>query len=58
MCGYEESEIASELPRIRKVFSRIEIGDEDIKQARDRLFMYYDMELLGVKKIMGLFLKE
>ena len=58
MCGYEEGEMERELPRVREVFTRLDIGDDDIEQARDRLFTYYDMELTGVRKITGLFLKE
>jgi hypothetical protein len=58
MCGYDEHEVESEKPRVRKAFTRLGITDEDIKHAMERLTRYYDMELQGVRKLIGIYLKE
>jgi len=54
LCGFRSDEIESQLPRIRKVFSKIGITNEDIGQAKHRLNTYYDMELQGVRKMLRL----
>ena len=58
LCGFESREIDAELDRAKKVFSRINITDEDIEKAKKRLVKYYDMELTGVRKILGIYLRE
>lgn len=58
LCGYETHEMESELPRVQKAFARLGITDEDIARGKQRLTTFYDMELKGVRKIIGLFLKE
>ena len=58
LCGYEANEMEMELPRVRSAFTKLGITDEDILHGKQRLNMYYDMELKGVRKLLGLFLKE
>ena len=58
LCGYEANEMELELPRVRKAFTKLGITDEDILHGKQRLTMYYDMELKGVRKLLGLFLRE
>ena len=58
MCGYEENKLASELPRIKKVFSKLGITEEDIDRGKKRLVTYYDIEFKGVQKLFRLYLKE
>jgi len=58
LCGFEEEEIKSELPRISRAFSILNISDEDIKRAQQRLKKYYDVELRGVRKIIRLCMLE
>lgn len=58
LCGYESHEMESELPRVQKAFARLRITDKDIARGKQRLAAYYDMDLKGVRKIIGLFLKE
>jgi benzoyl-CoA reductase/2-hydroxyglutaryl-CoA dehydratase subunit BcrC/BadD/HgdB len=58
LCGFEAHEIESELPRVEKVFSRLEITTEDIEIAKQRLTKYYDVELLGVRKALRLCVRE
>ncbi|MFC2070074.1 2-hydroxyacyl-CoA dehydratase [Chloroflexota bacterium] len=58
LCGYKEQEIESELPRVKKVFDKLGITNEDIERAKQRLTKYYDIELKGVRKILRLLLQE
>jgi len=58
MCAYEDKEIESERPRVQKAFDRLGITNEDINNAMKRLDMYYDMEVLGVRKLFGIYLKD
>jgi benzoyl-CoA reductase/2-hydroxyglutaryl-CoA dehydratase subunit BcrC/BadD/HgdB len=58
LCGYEEAEIETELPRVEKAFSKLGLKAKDIEMGKQRLHKYYDMELKGVRKIFRLFLLE
>jgi benzoyl-CoA reductase/2-hydroxyglutaryl-CoA dehydratase subunit BcrC/BadD/HgdB len=58
LCGYEAHEIESELPRVRKAFDRLGISGEDIVRGKQRLAMYYNVELKGVRKLLGLYVRE
>ena len=58
LCGYEANEMEMELPRVRSAFAKLGITDEDILRGKQRLTTYFDMELSGVRKLFGLFLRE
>ncbi len=58
LCGYESSEMESELVRVRKAFSRLGVTDEDVERGKGRLRTYYDIDLKGVRKLLGLFVRE
>ncbi len=58
LCGYELKEIELELPRVKKAFTRLGITDQDISLAKQRLKTYYEIELRGIQKLFGLFVKE
>jgi benzoyl-CoA reductase/2-hydroxyglutaryl-CoA dehydratase subunit BcrC/BadD/HgdB len=58
LCGYEAHEMETELPRVRKAFAKLGITAEDILPGKQRLAAYFDMELKGVKKLFGLFLRD
>jgi len=58
LCGFEPEEIKKEERRIERAFSLIEIEDEDIDRAKVKIKKYLDMELLGMRKVLGLWLKE
>jgi len=58
LCGFEEHEIESELPRVEKAFNKLGITDEDIERAKQRLTKYYDIELQGVRKVFRLCVRE
>ena len=58
LCGFETSEIESQLPRIEKAFHRLGINAGDIERGKQRLKKYYDIELQGVRKAIGLSIRD
>ena len=58
MCGFEPGEAKTELPRLERVFNKLGISSEDIRDSKKRLNLYYDMELKGIRKIFRLCLRE
>jgi hypothetical protein len=58
LCGCEEHEIKTDLPRIEKAFGRLGITQEDIERGKQRLKKYYDMELPSVRRAIGLCIKD
>ena len=58
LCGFDESEIESQLPRIEKAFSRLGITAGDIEQGKQRLKKYYDIELQGIRQAIGLSIRD
>jgi hypothetical protein len=58
LCGFESEEIKGETPRIEKAFSILGICDEDVDRAKAKIEKYFDIKLLGMRKILGLWLKE
>jgi len=56
--GFEANDISQELPRIKKAFKKLGIKDEDISRAEERLNDFFDLELLGVRKLLGILVKE
>lgn len=58
LCGYEAKEMESEVPRVKKAFTKLGITDQDVSRAKQRLKTYYDIELKGIQKLFGLFVKE
>jgi len=58
LCGFEEQEMESELPRVEKAFTKLGITDEDIERGKQRLAKYYDIELKGVRKVFRLIVRE
>jgi len=58
LCGYEANEMEMELPRVRKAFTKLGITNEDIEVGKKRLTTYFDIELKGVRKLFGVFVRE
>src|SRR4030066_213007 len=58
LCGFESREIKEEASRIEKAFGILEIDDKDINRAKAKIKKYLDIELLGMRKVLGLWLKE
>ncbi|MEE8618854.1 MAG: 2-hydroxyacyl-CoA dehydratase family protein, partial [Dehalococcoidales bacterium] len=58
LCGFEDDEIEKERPRIEKVFQKIGLGSEDMKQAKKWVTEQHDIKLLGMRKVMRVWLLE
>ena len=58
LCGFEDSEINKEKPRIDRVFQRLELGPEDMKRADEWVRQNHDVELLGVRKLLRAWIME
>jgi len=58
LCGFESEEIKQEESRVRKAFEILDIEPEDISQAAERITNFFDIELLGIRKALGIWLKE
>ena len=58
LCGYDEEEITRESPRIDKAFQRMDIGEEDVRRAEGRIMEHYDVQLQGVRKLLGVHMRE
>jgi benzoyl-CoA reductase/2-hydroxyglutaryl-CoA dehydratase subunit BcrC/BadD/HgdB len=58
LCGYEPDEIKSERPRIERAFEKLEFGKEDIDGGEERIRYYFDIDLLSVRKMLGLWIKS
>lgn len=58
MCGFDTDEANMALPRIKRLFNKIGITREDIEPTKQRLRLYYDLELEGVRKILRFCLLE
>src|SRR4030042_151403 len=58
LCGFEPEEMKKDTRRIETVFQRLELGPEDMKRADSWVKENHDVTLSGVRKILGLWLKE
>jgi benzoyl-CoA reductase/2-hydroxyglutaryl-CoA dehydratase subunit BcrC/BadD/HgdB len=58
LCSFDEAEIVSQKQRIEKTFKILGLGPVDMDRAVARVQKYFDMELVGVRKALGLWLKE
>ena len=58
LCGFEPEEIEGEASRIDKAFKILEIGPDDVDEATERVKRFFDLELLGIRKALGLWVKE
>jgi hypothetical protein len=58
LCGFEAEEIEKERPRIETAFQKLELEPRDIKTAESWVRDNHDIELIGVRKLLGIWLKE
>jgi len=58
MCGFASDQAKAALPRVEKAFGRLGLGAQEIEQAKNRLCTYYDLDLQGIRKLLGLFVKS
>ena len=58
LCSFEPDEIERERPRIDRAFSKLGLGQEDFERGEQRLRRYLDMDLLGVRRFLGIWMRE
>ena len=59
LTGFEEEEIGEYLPQWRKASEKLGLTEEDIRFAtEERLPAYFAVELEGIRKLLGCFVKE
>ncbi len=57
-CGFELIDIERQRSRIDRAFTILEITTEDLERAEERVGRYFDIKLMGMRKILGIWLKE
>ena len=58
LCGYTPAEIDAALPDVKRVFERLELTNEDVERAKERIRLYYQPEFEGMRKVMGVYIRE
>jgi benzoyl-CoA reductase/2-hydroxyglutaryl-CoA dehydratase subunit BcrC/BadD/HgdB len=58
LCGFEPEGIGRQLPRAMKTFEKFGLTDEDIKRGMERIKLYYNTDIEGVRKTLGIQLRE
>jgi len=58
LCGFQDKEIEKEKVRIEKVFEKIDIGPDDMDRTVKRVNEQFDIQLLGVRKLLRAWLLE
>ena len=58
LCDFEPVEIDRERPRIDKAFRVLGLGEEDFKRGEQRLRRYLDVDLLGLRRFLGIWMRE
>jgi benzoyl-CoA reductase/2-hydroxyglutaryl-CoA dehydratase subunit BcrC/BadD/HgdB len=56
--GYEPEEIEAQADRVSEALRRLDITAENIGEAKARLVKYYDLELVGMRKMLGLYMRD
>ncbi len=58
LCGYEAEEIKEERSPIERALHILELGPDDMDRALKFVNRYHEVSLLGVRKLLGAWLKE
>jgi len=58
LCGFEDDEMGKERLRVEKVLTKLELGPAEMRTARDWVRQNHDVSLVGVRKLLGAWLKE
>lgn len=58
LCGFEPEEISREEERVTRAFRILEIGNDDVEKATKRVREFFDIGLLGMRKVLGVYVKE
>ena len=58
LCGFEPEDMEKQKPRIDKAFDTLEIEANDISRGTERIKRFFDIHLVGMRKVLGLWIKE
>ena len=58
LCGFEADELDLVLPRAAETFTRLDLGQDDIRVAIDWVSQNHDVELRGARKLLRVWLNE
>jgi len=58
LCGYEELEDKEDIQRAKRAFHKLGVTDEDVERAKRNIRKYYDVELEGIRKMLGIYLRD
>lgn len=58
LCGFTPEEINNEMPRIEKAFKILGVDAADAKRSAEHIRQYQDNELMGVRKMRGVGVRE
>ena len=58
LCGFEGAELEKGLPRVKKAFDIIGLNEDDIERGIKRINLFFDTELVGMRKILGVWMNE
>jgi hypothetical protein len=58
LCGFEDKEIEEKKPRIERAFEILEIRPDDLERGKSRISSYFDIDLDGIRKTLGMWIKE
>jgi hypothetical protein len=58
LCGFEPEEIERERSRIDRAFEKLELSPADLEQAENRVREYFDTSMDGVRKSLGIWMKQ
>ncbi len=58
LCAFDQEEIEDQRPRIESAFDKLGLDTTDMERAVTRVQKVFDIELLGVRKALGVWIKE
>ncbi|MDY6881395.1 MAG: 2-hydroxyacyl-CoA dehydratase family protein [Desulfatiglans sp.] len=58
LCGFDKMDMDNEKRRIERALEIAGLGSEDIERAIERVRKHFDIELLGIRKCLGIWMKE
>jgi benzoyl-CoA reductase/2-hydroxyglutaryl-CoA dehydratase subunit BcrC/BadD/HgdB len=58
LCGYERDEILSQEKRIERAVAKLKFSPDDFQRAEQRVKEYFDVDLISVRKMLGLWFRS
>ena len=58
LCGFDKTDTDTERKRVARALEIADLGPQDIERAIERVRKHFDIELLGIRKCLGIWIKE